>query len=619
MWNAKKNKMFLAVCLISFIMITPSCTNGEKTVRADFEFVKADKYFVPPADETIAILFCPDTDDCHVYPKTYNNIYYIHGLFGDKKEAERIIGKKLKACKLVKGRDWLEKIVNEYNTALKNAEEEGFERHSYRFSPNIVFITQNKGYMRGLKLRDKVAYEKYMESVLLKEYFEELGFIQHIEPYQADKYFVPPKDKTVAIFLYADSYCFGRRPLAIFGDKKLGEKLLYGDKKLFFSKGIEPEKVFKGREWLEKIIDAYEVALKQAKEDKKEKVYQRSGSIVFLTKDEGYIRGIDVGEDTIYDDVAESNLLKTYFDELGLTKELLKGGSPVPKPKKFKLAVPSYEYYIPPAGETTAILLCRNSDTRDINTPIALFGDTELTGKIMGRSLEPKKVFEDRTLLKKIVDAYRSALKEAEESHFDESKRSTDSGVIFFVTPTEGFMRTIGINEDTIYDHYMESELLKKYFDELGLTNELPPERLMFVTADDYFVPTADETVAILLERSWNDTAALIGDKKETEKIMGGLLEPEKVIEGRDWLVKIVNAYEVALKNAKEKEYCRDRGNEDRRIWFITLKKVYIREIGIDKDTVYDNYMESEQLKEYFDELSLTKELLAGEPNAIGG
>jgi hypothetical protein len=51
------------------------------------------------------------------------------------------------------------------------------------------------------------------------------------------------------------------------------------------------------------------------------------------------------------------------------------------------------------------------------------------------------------------------------------------------------------------------------------------------------------------------------------------------------------------------------------RIVFMTQEKDYWKEIGIDANTVYDDYIKSEQLKAYFDELGITKELLAGKPN----
>lgn len=332
----KERYLLLAAGLACF-MLMQSCAKREKQAKASFEFVQADKYFVPPADETVAILLYPvgDINDCNVCP--------VEALFGDKKESERITGKKFKPWTLVKGREWLEKIMYGYKIALKEAEEKNFERRG--IMGKIVFITRNKGYIRGINMNfdENVAYDNYMESALLRDYFKELGFVP-IRPHQADKYFVPPKDETVAILLYSDNQGFYvRPPVALFGDKKQAERILYGNKKLVeklvygdrslverlerfvLGDNLEPKKIFEGRVWLEKIMDAYEIALKEAKENKKEKIYYRKGIIVFVTPNEVYTRGIDVSEDTIYDDVTESNLLKAYIDELGLTKELLAG------------------------------------------------------------------------------------------------------------------------------------------------------------------------------------------------------------------------------------------------------------------------------------------------------
>lgn len=142
-----------------------------------------------------------------------------------------------------------------------------------------------------------------------------------------------------------------------------------------------------------------------------------------------------------------------------------------------------------------------------------------------------------------------------------------------------------------------------------------------------YVVPPKEQTVAILLVS--NDTTlfvsppiALFGDKKLAEKIIGNSLEPKKVFEGRAWLEKIINAYEIAAKEAEDREkekkesyYPGDIYSLDGRIVFITRDGFYWKGIGIRKNTVYDDYIESEQLKAYFDELGLTKELSAGKPN----
>jgi hypothetical protein len=62
------------------------------------------------------------------------------------------------------------------------------------------------------------------------------------------------------------------------------------------------------------------------------------------------------------------------------------------------------------------------------------------------------------------------------------------------------------------------------------------------------------------------------------------------------------------LKEVKENKLDIPIGDWRWRIVFVTAKRGY-------DDMVYDLYIESGLLKQYFDELGLTKELLAGEPN----
>jgi len=134
------------------------------------------------------------------------------------------------------------------------------------------------------------------------------------EFFYADKYFIPPTDKTVAMLLYppySDSGSY--QPIALFGDKELTEKLM--------GKSLEPKITIEGRGWLEKIMDAYRTALKKAEE----RQFHRNGypnvQVIFVTTKNGYMRSIDVDANTVYDNYMESSMLKTYFDELGLTKE----------------------------------------------------------------------------------------------------------------------------------------------------------------------------------------------------------------------------------------------------------------------------------------------------------
>jgi len=173
------------------------------------------------------------------------------------------------------------------------------------------------------------------------------------------KYVFPPKEQVVAVLLYPPKFS---PPLAIFGDKKLAEKLLSETKVLDDSNGIKglgrlyqftqlrkfgvetriegreiitgnelkPKKIFEGRVWLEKIMDAYEAAFKEA--EKKEKYYpcmpdSFDARIVFVTRDGNCWKEIGIDENTVFDDYIKSQQLKEYFNELGLTKELLAGKS----------------------------------------------------------------------------------------------------------------------------------------------------------------------------------------------------------------------------------------------------------------------------------------------------
>jgi hypothetical protein len=150
-----------------------------------------------------------------------------------------------------------------------------------------------------------------------------------------------------------------------------------------------------------------------------------------------------------------------------------------------------------------------------------------------------------------------------------------------------------------------------------------------------YFVPSKEQTAAILVfsKRKYDSTksfsahdsrlawppVALFGDKKEAEKLLGRSFEPKMVFEGREWLEKIINEYEVALKDAEETHYRRnDSSTLKGWIVFLTQDEFYDKGIGIDNDMVIGEYIKgSKPLKAYFDELGLTKELLAGEPNAV--
>jgi len=178
------------------------------------------------------------------------------------------------------------------------------------------------------------------------------------------KYILPPREQVVAILLYPPKFS---PPLAFFGDKKLAEKLLFETRFLDDPNGIKgigslykltrlrtfgvetriegkeiitgnklkAKHTFEGRSWLEKIMDAYEIALKEAEE--KEDYYPGrpdhfDDRIVFMTQDGDCWKEIGIDENAVFDDYIKSEQLKAYFDELGLTKELLVG-EPVLTPK----------------------------------------------------------------------------------------------------------------------------------------------------------------------------------------------------------------------------------------------------------------------------------------------
>jgi hypothetical protein len=194
-------------------------------------------------------------------------------------------------------------------------------------------------------------FHRGFRSKELRKVFYDAGLKYNLEY----KYSLPSKEQVVAILLYPPKFS---PPLAIFGDKKLAEKLLLetefpddpngiqGAGKLYkFARlrkfGVEtkiegreiiidnelkPKMVFEGRDWLEKIMDAYEVALKEA--EQREKYYPGgpetfNARIVFMTRDNDYWKKIAISENVVYDDYIKSERLKECFDELGLTKELL--------------------------------------------------------------------------------------------------------------------------------------------------------------------------------------------------------------------------------------------------------------------------------------------------------
>jgi hypothetical protein len=326
MWKTKKTYLFITVGLICLILILYFVKMKSSKKKLGPYFDASYKYFTPPPNETVAILFYP------MFQKRDVNTPI--ALIGDKKEAERITGWTLKPKKLIESRVWLEKIMDEYEVVLKEAEEKGFYEGGVDVDWYIFFITSNTtpklGYIRPIAIDEdeNIVWDKYMKSSLLKKYFDEIGLTDVLLEGRLEfdfapigNYRVPPTEKTVAILLYppySDSGSY--QPVALFGDKEMAEKLMG-----IIDRPLEPKKVFEGRNWLVKIMDAYRTALKEAKERKFRRGmdYKREGDIIFLTMHKGYQKGIVVDTNIVYDRYMESELLKRYFDELGLTGKLL--------------------------------------------------------------------------------------------------------------------------------------------------------------------------------------------------------------------------------------------------------------------------------------------------------
>jgi hypothetical protein len=87
-----------------------------------------------------------------------------------------------------------------------------------------------------------------------------------------------------------------------------------------FGRPLEPKMIFEGRDELEKIVDDYRSATREEKQFK-----SPSYCLIFVTDNKFYWRSICLDETTVYDNNSHvaSESLKKYFDELGITKELL--------------------------------------------------------------------------------------------------------------------------------------------------------------------------------------------------------------------------------------------------------------------------------------------------------
>jgi len=177
-------------------------------------------------------------------------------------------------------------------------------------SSKMLIVTKKGKYIVEASIRDSSIYSGIWESEKLKC---ELNLGAN---------FIPPKEQLVSIVIFPysqnprGSRILDFDPIALFGDKKMTEKL--------FGRPIEPKMIFEGREELEKIIDDYNAALGERKQAARD-VY----CLIFVTKDWFYWKLICLDVNSVYDDCGmTSESLKKYFDELGLTKELLSSSEP---------------------------------------------------------------------------------------------------------------------------------------------------------------------------------------------------------------------------------------------------------------------------------------------------
>lgn len=243
------------------------------------------------------------------------------------------------------------KKIKQVFELISSAQEEKAVYAAFPWDGRMIIVADKHKFIIPVEVRDDAVYGWDWKSKELRKKLWEWDLDRRVY-----KYDLPSKDQTVAILLFLPE---NSPLLAFFGNKKLAEQLLFEPpvrddpngiiglaglyktallRKFGFefkkeegewtttSKELEPKKIFEGRDWLEKIMDAYEIALKEA--ESKEKYFPMeidnpAGRIVFMTRNENCWKEIGIDENTVYDDYIKSAQLKAYFDELGLTKELL--------------------------------------------------------------------------------------------------------------------------------------------------------------------------------------------------------------------------------------------------------------------------------------------------------
>jgi hypothetical protein len=135
-------------------------------------------------------------------------------------------------------------------------------------------------------------------------------------------------------------------------------------------------------------------------------------------------------------------------------------------------------------------------------------------------------------------------------------------------------------------------------------------------------IPKLNSIEGILVANHYHpemaDIMLLVGDKTQIEQITGRQINPEKIVTESEWIKKIYQDY----KNAKRVENFGKGSFNDSRVIFITNKKAYMIEFGIDdsdgkRTIVYGDDYVSEQLLKDFEELGLFENEHRSQSNII--
>ncbi len=97
-------------------------------------------------------------------------------VLGNPNKLESITGKKIKAEKVVNDPIWLERVIKGFLGAERI-------KRGYLDDARAAFITEDKGYMIKIAADDKVVYGPDYESEQLRKDLEEIGLLEHEEPF----------------------------------------------------------------------------------------------------------------------------------------------------------------------------------------------------------------------------------------------------------------------------------------------------------------------------------------------------------------------------------------------------------------------------------------------------